>query len=264
MAAKKEEHVNKVRTILAVGVVAVLSCAALANTPAPLPAGTSLYDAALGFPPVLPTYDTVFPVGLTKLYSVAEPIEVTKVGDNGIKMVGTVTSTIWKNALGQYTFEYQFNETGSSQIETASFDSAAWVGVTITDAGSDGTGHSVRASGSSLTWTNGDPAYISRNSGTSAPYISWSMLSTYGTYLIGGTNTGLSADIWFSTTATGWQWSDTSLQDSSATGEAVLLAPGITPNDFPPSVPEPLTMAGVLLGIGALGRYWSRKHPVVA
>jgi hypothetical protein len=27
-----------------------------------------------------------------------------------------------------------------------------------------------------------------------------------------------------------------------------------------PPVPEPVTMFGVLLGVGALGRYWSRKH----
>ena len=36
---------------------------------------------------------------------------------------------------------------------------------------------------------------------------------------------------------------------------------GITPLAGGP-VPEPITMAGVLLGIGALGRYWSRKRRV--
>jgi hypothetical protein len=262
MAAKKEEHVNTVKTMIAMGVVAVLSCAALANTP--LPAGSGLYDTTLAGGPLHPAYDTVFPSGLTKLYSVTEAITATKSTLTAV-MSGTVTSTVWKNASNQLTFEYQFNEQGTSEIETASFDSTPWVGVTISDAGADGTGHSCPDSGSPYTWTNGDPATISRNAGTFAPYISWSQ-TPYGTYLIGGANTGLSANIWFSTTDTGWAWSDTSLQDSSATGEVVLLAPGSTPAIDPPSpsVPEPLTMAGVLLGVGALGRYWSGKHPVVA
>jgi hypothetical protein len=166
------------------------------------------------------------------------------------------------NANHQLTFEYQFNEQGTSEIETASFASAPWQGVAITDAGSDGTGHSQADSGSTYTWNTGDPYSISRanaqNGTVQNPYISWSS-TPYGTYLVGsGTEalTGLSANIWFSTDATGWQYSDTSFQDSSATGSAQLLVPGTTP----PAVPEPITMAGLLLGVGALGRYWSRKQ----
>jgi len=47
------------------------------------------------------------------------------------------------------------------------------------------------------------------------------------------------------------------------TGSATVeFVPGLSPQDAPP-VPEPITMAGLLLGVGALGRYWSRKRQVV-
>jgi len=251
------------KIILTMAIVAALGSAALASTP--LPAGSGLANPN-GFP-IFPAYGTVFPTGLTELYSVTNPIISTKtslggpLGTTTIAMAGDVTTTLWKNATGQLTFEYQFNETGNSQLETASFSSTPWVGVQITDAGADTSGQSKPNSDFPFVWSNGAPAAISRDLVAQNPYISWTLGST-GTYLIGTDPitglplaTGLSADIWFSTNATGWQYDDTSLQDSSVNGKARLLVPGTNP-----PVPEPITMAGVLLGVGALGRYWSRKQ----
>jgi len=49
--------------------------------------------------------------------------------------------------------------------------------------------------------------------------------------------------------------------DKSSDINVQVYGTAISPQGNLP-VPEPITMAGVLLGVGALGRYWSRKHRI--
>jgi len=227
---------KRTTAIIAVAVVAIFGSAALAS---PLPPGSSLDKP--GTSPALPgpNYYTIglpsyfLPVNLVT--SLTAPI-VPSAGN----ITGTVISTVYMNpSNSQLTFEYKFTNTGADELIRAAFDLSHWAGVTITDAGADGSGSSY--AGTVLpTWTNGDPIFIGRDA-TAYPYIQW-RADSKGTSLV-GPSSGLSSNIWFSTNATAYQVGYTGLSDGGAISSANVLGP---------NVPEPITMVTLLLGMGGM------------
>jgi hypothetical protein len=223
--------------IVALAVVMVFGSAALADLLAP---GVSLDRPGQGLS--APCYTAVLPsyfVPGNEVTSVTEPI----VSYNG-HMAGTVVSTVYQNpSNSQLTFEYRFTDTGSSDLLCAEFDPTPWVGVTIYDAGADGTGTSV-AETVSPDWTNGDPIFIGRDQ-SSYPFFQWDA-NGQGTALL-GPSSGASANIWLSTNGTGYQMSYTALLDGGAVGSVDLLAPaGVA------VVPGPMSILAGLQGLGML------------
>ena len=234
---------ERITPIAALAMVAVFSAVAFANSLAP---GVSLDMPGQGLS--APNYTT----GLPAYFLPAN--EVTSVVESIISirghMVGTLQSTVYKNPSNSLlTFEYQFTNTGTSDLLAAEFDPTPWVGVTINDAGADGSGHSLAGS-TSPDWTNGDPIFIGRDQ-SSYPFIQWEA-SNQGTALI-GPSSGQSANIWLSTNATSYQMSYTSLSDGGAIASVDLLAPGASSTPAIPAViPEPVTMLAGLQGLGLL------------
>jgi hypothetical protein len=225
---------EKTASIVALAVVVVFGSVAFADLLAP---GVSQDKPGQGLS--APHYTTVLPnyfVPGNEVTSITEPI-VSNYGN----MVGTVTSTVYQNPSNSLlTFEYRFTNTGTSDLLCAEFDPTPWVGVTIYDAGADGTGASVAGS-VSPDWTNGDPIFIGRDQ-SSYPFFQWEA-NGQGTALI-GPSSGDSANIWLSTNATSYQMSYTGLLDGGAIASADLLAPSV--------VPGPMSILAGLQGLGML------------
>ena len=234
-----------VNVILAVAVMAVFGSAAWANSLDPGGLSLNMPGEGLNAP--------YFSLGLPSYFVPANLVDTETYSFAG-DIAGTATSTVYRDpSTSRLTFEYQFT-VASSDVAQASFAAAPWVGVVISGAGADSTGHST-AAGQAPVWTNGDPMILTRAANSSL-VIQWDA-DSHGTLLFGATS-DYSANIWFSTDATAYQTSHTGLLDSGAVALANVLAPA-SPVPF---VPEPVTMFGMLLGVGALGRYWSRKHRV--
>jgi hypothetical protein len=238
-------QMERITQIIAAAVVTIFSSFALATTLAP---GIGLDKPGQGLS--TPYYTAGLPsyfVPANEVTSIAEPIAASR-GN----MVGTLVSTVYRNpSNSQLTFEYQFTNTGTSDLVRAALDAGPWVGVTIYDAGADGTGASIAGS-VGPDWTNGDPIYIGRDQ-TSYPYIQWEA-NDQGTDLI-GPSSGDSANIWFSTDATNYQVSYTGLVGGGAISSADLLAPATVT-----VVPEPITTFALGFGLAGLVGYIRRRR----
>lgn len=145
------------------------------------------------------------------------------------------------DASGGLGFTYQFNLSGDiPELHKASWSPNGWSGITISDAGSNGTGSSTAAP-DGPNWTNGDPFEIDRDSGALPfPSVIWEHAvvggGLAGTSLVGN---NFSAVIFFKTNATAWQNGVVGLLDGGAVGTAAIFNPGV-------AIPSP---SAVVLGI---------------
>jgi len=205
------------------------------------------FNPVLGLPPAGNYTAGPVPPSYSFLTSTTFPLTYIPANYPADAFNGSVTSSVYKNGLGQLAFSYVFNNlppvlTADNEITHATIGdpSNPWAGVTIFAAGSDGTGssHAVGAPG----WTNGDPYDISRDFvGTGSGVGVFFNQANSGTELDSMTS-DRSAAIWFATDAKLFRESNVGLIDHGVSG---------TGHAFAPVVPEPSTI--VLTLVGALG-----------
>jgi hypothetical protein len=163
-------------------------------------------------------------------------------------ITGTVTSTVYKDpSNGDLGFSYSFTMSGGNDIQRATIgdETQPWNNVTISDAGSFGTGSST-ATGNAPDWADGYPIFLSRDPGNlgESVAIQFNEISA-GTYLYQG---GYSANVYFVTNATSSVLATVALSgDGGAQSTALAYAPA------PVSVPEPSTLILLVGGLGGMG-----------
>lgn len=210
-------------------VAGISSSAALAN----LPLGGQWYNPALAgtgevgdggpyYTAGLPAW--VNPGGLAT--ALVSPI----MGIPGFAaFTGTVESAVYYlngvDSSAGIGFTYRINLAANSapRLVRGSLGSPVWAGITIADAGADGTGNTAPGKGNT-TWTNGDPYFIEREATTGAP--AWVFrLGTDGTTIDAGQSSAL---VWFETDAQYFNDGGAiSLLDGGAAGAAHVLTVGV-------------------------------------
>ncbi|HEV3418627.1 MAG TPA: PEP-CTERM sorting domain-containing protein [Pirellulales bacterium] len=215
----------------------------------PLPVGGNLDKPNTTPPNVLPApYYTAGPVPAQ--YSnllISTPFPYLFTGGPTGAFTGAVTSSVYqdpisKNLAFAYKFTNNFNATTSpNEIVriTINDPSQPWAGVTISDAGADGTGSSTPQG--AISWTTGDPFDLDRDPSFSDPGIQFKVLSN-GTQLNSSSTTSdSSSTIWFATNAKSFRPTGVGLSDGGDTG---------TGQAYGPAVPEPATLLLLLMGSG--------------
>ncbi len=221
-------------------VVMLLAILAAVSYAAPLPPNVTLTKPGVGLPP--PNYT----VGLPSYFTPANLVK-TLVAPMTIDFVGTVTTQVYTNNVGGYTFAYVFQNNGTGaapDLVRATFDPANWGNVTITDAGADGSGLSTPA-GQAPNWSNGDPYLIARAdlaSGT-YPFLQW-RVANVGTVIAPGDRSSV---IWLETGTASFTFSSLGLLDGGRVGKAQVLV-----------VPAPAAALLGALGLGMIG--WLRRR----
>ncbi len=218
-----------------------------------------------GAPPVGagdgPAASTEVPAALGGIGGVAggalHPTFTTLVGSNlgapltgAPTMQGFVDSWVFSDSADPTTrtgllFAYQWTRTiGDTALVRATIGdpSNPWLGVTITDAGADGSGSSTLGGTAGQEWTDGDPNFLLRDPGPVAGgeglTVQWRAVSG-GTVLVANNTSSIA---WFLTDATNFTLTDVGNLDGGVTADSRALAP---------AVPEPGTLA--LLGFGLAG-----------
>jgi PEP-CTERM motif len=215
---------------------------------APLPVGGNL-DKPNTTPPnaLAPPYYTAGPV--PALYSnllISTPFPYLFTGGPTGAFTGTVTSSVFQDPISKnLAFAYKFtntpNTTSPNEIVriTINDPSQPWAGVTISDAGADGTGSSTPQG--TINWSTGDPYDLDRDPSFSDPGIQFKVLSN-GTELVSSsTRSDTSSTIWFATNAKSFRPTGVGLSDGGDTGTAQA---------YGPAVPEPTTLLLLLIGSG--------------
>ena len=208
----------------------------------PLLPGTSQFQPGAAPPPGSSNYSTAPPAYFTPGNIVAAPLPSSYVPAIG-NLTGVVTSIVYQDPVsGNLGFQYHFTSTGSSDLVRATLDGAAWQGVTITDAGADGTGSSTPGPFPPA-WSNGDPYFLGRDPSTYGEGLSiqWQVFGQ-GTVLRAG---DASSQIFYDTMAQTFAVGNVGLIN----GGAVSYAQGYAPGDVP--IPEPgalIVFAGGLVG----------------
>jgi len=180
--------------------------------------------------------------------------QVTPFNQTSGNLTGSVTSSVYANAGGGLTFTYQFTSTGSNELVRATIADGPFAGITIQDAGSDGSGSSTPAGVPN--WIDGDPFFIEATVGGGVAF-QWRVFST-GTQLNNG---DVSAVVFLETDAQNWQLVTMGLSDSGATADAQVLAPSeAAPPPAPIPEPASLLLWGGLASIGLALRRRARRR----
>lgn len=230
-----ETFMRKVLALLAVAALATPVFAGILN------AGELFYNPALNGTGAVgtsgPFYTSGTPAWLTPAnldMSLSSPIQ----GIPGFaQFEGTVESFCYNIPAGGMGIAYRINLAANSapRLVRASVAAANWGGITVSDAGSDGTGSSTPAA-NSPNWSDGDPYFIERDAVTAAPQ--WVFrLGTNGTVI---DPNGRSALVWFETDGVTCVETSISLLDGGAAGAARVLTVG---------VPSPAAAGLGLLGL---------------
>jgi len=207
------------RLVLALAITAVAPASAAALVPA-----TTLFKP--GTSPALgpPDYSTVLPAYFVPVNVVAGPM-VSAYAPLTPSITGVLTSTVYRNpATGFLGFQYHFTSTGVSDLIRASMGGFAWTGVTIFNAGADGSGSSTPGTVAPF-WSDGDPNFLLRDPVISGEglTIQWRALSK-GTALRAGNSSSL---IFYETNWETVRVVNVGLIDSGAVSTASAFAPGL-------------------------------------
>ncbi|HPD17946.1 MAG TPA: hypothetical protein PLE19_23660 [Planctomycetota bacterium] len=208
-------------------VLLALAFAVAANGPVlaanPLPPGTSLFKPGTVPPLGPPNYSTTLPSYFVAGNIVGGPM-ASAYAPLTPDIAGVLTSTVYRDpATGFLGFRYHFTSTGASDLIRATIAGASWLGVTITNAGADGSGSSTAGTVAPF-WTDGDPNFIQRNPVVFGDglTIQWRALSR-GTALRAGDS---SSSIFIETNWETFQTVAVGLLDSGAVSTAQAFAPG--------------------------------------
>lgn len=163
-------------------------------------------------------------------------------------ITGQVTSWVFQDpGTGNLGFQYHFTSTGTSPLIRASLN-GEWLGVTVVDAGADASGSSTQVG--ALGWTDGDPEQIQREATILGEDVIFQWLvGNNGTVLASGDTSSL---IWLDTQAPWYKVDLVGLLDSGAASSAGVLTPG--------PIPEPITMIGLVMGVGGVAGYIRKRR----
>ena len=229
----------------------VLKCAGVATAcilaaPAlavPLPPGGASYKTHPTVPEV-PKYTIGLPAYLVPGNIVGTLTSaITSAGSSVIS--GFVTTTVYVNpATGFLTFQYQIQTTAATTAPVVRSTIAGdWHTVSVTDAGSDASGHSGTLD-PAPEWSDGDAMflYTDMNAGEGFADPSMQFRETGRGTVLGPGDT--SARVWFETTATDFTTDVMGLIDSGTVGTAPILT----------VIPAPGAALLGVLGFGMLRR----------
>jgi hypothetical protein len=156
---------------------------------------------------------------------------------------GTVRSQVFRDpATGFLAFHYTIALTDMNSVPIVRATMDGWEGINITDAGADATGSSGTFD-PNPEWTDGDPLSISRDPTSEGIAIQWRTAmptGLIGTVVGAGDVTSVA---FFVTDTTLYTTGEIDLIDTAVTAEA---------NVFVPQIPEPASLALLLLGAPAL------------
>jgi hypothetical protein len=169
---------------------------------------------------------------------------------------GTATSNVYfvngVDATGGLGFTYRFAVTSTTSagegLVRVSF-APDWAGVAFSDVGSDASGSATAGTGS-LTWTDGDPYSISRNTGGAVSVNFAVDDATGGSGTLGNiifAPGDYSALVWWETDAHSFSISEAALIDGGLDGNVAVYA-----------VPVPGAVLLGAMGLGLVG--WVRKR----
>jgi len=194
------------------------------------------------YPTLVPHYTSGLPSWYTGTASAAAHMlaNISPPPPGAFPFTGTVLSEVYfvngTNASGGLGFVYQFSldsnySVTNDGIERASFGLATWnmPGLAIFDAGSSGTGNSTPKSlvgypPGSLSWSDGDPAAITRDIAGNPEFLFSGNLG--GTFISRSQNSAL---VWLETNATAWTVGNVSLLDGGFSGASDVFVPGRGP-----------------------------------
>jgi hypothetical protein len=181
-----------------------------------------------------PKYSNEFTTGGAMIDQLVSPI----IGD---EFLGSVTTQIFAEpGTGFLTFQYRIELDDRNKAPVVRATMGDWSGITILDAGADGSGMSGTFD-PAPEWLDGDPLYIARDPFSQGLTFQWREGSPTGLLgtVIGSGDT--SSVLFFSTNVTQYVLGEIDLIDTAVTGEAQVFVP----------IPEPGSLGLILAGAAA-------------
>jgi len=231
----------RIGSVIAVAVVAALLFAPGMASAASLPAASTLFKNAIAGGP--PMYDSVLPgwaILGNQVASLVSPLTDQQWGTPDF--TGTLSSAVYLDpGTGHLLFTYMLSMGAASTAEVVRLTMNGYAGWAVSGAvGADGSGSSGSGDLLGREWSDGDPAFLSRNLSGDTISAQFRTQAFIGAGLWASDSSSI---IFFETDATGWQ-QDTAQVINGTVATATALVP---------NVPEPGVLAMLASGIAALG-----------